>query len=247
MQVSETVDFSHEDRKSIYQCIENSDGAIAAEAVRESLRLDPSGFRHHVAILKRDGLIEERGGELRATFEGSDETDEERFEAEGLTFTIRPAIETDRSGLVGVIRQVAGGKTYTVAESVADIVDHEETIVQESPIRSRMFFVATVSDEVVGWIHLEAPELEKLSHTAEITLGVLEEYQGHGIGGHLLERGLDWADEKGYEKLYNSIPSTNEEAIEFFEAHGGAVEAVRENHYKYDGDYIDEVMLALEP
>ena len=89
--------------------------------------------------------------------------------------------------------------------------------------------------------------MEKLSHTAELTLGVLEEYQGYGIGGHLLDRGLDWADEKGYEKLYNSIPSTNEEAVEFFEAHGGEVEAVRENHYTYDGEYIDEVMLALEP
>ncbi|WP_049913184.1 GNAT family N-acetyltransferase [Halococcus thailandensis] len=247
MQVSETVDFSHEDRKSIYEYIEDSDDPVAAGDVRESLRLDPGGFRHHVAILKRDGLVTEEGSELRATFEGSDETDEEQFDAEGLTFTIRPAIETDRSGLVGVIRQVAGGKTYTVAESVADIIDHEETVVQQSPVHSRMFFVATVNDEVVGWIHLESPELEKLSHTAELTLGVLEEYQGYGIGGHLLDRGLDWADEKGYEKLYNSIPSTNEEAVEFFEAHGGEVEAVRENHYTYDGEYIDEVMLALEP
>ncbi|WP_049999017.1 GNAT family N-acetyltransferase [Halococcus sediminicola] len=247
MQVSEAFEFTHEDRKSIYQCIENSDGPISAEEVRESLRLDPSGFRHHVAILKRDGLVEERGGRLRATFEGSDEADEETFDAEGLSFTIRPAIETDRSGLVGVIRQVAGGKTYTVAESVADIIDHEETVVQSSPVRSRMFFVATVSDEVVGWIHLESPELEKLSHTAELTLGVLEEYQGHGIGGHLLDRGLDWAEEKGYEKLYNSIPSTNEDAIDFFEAHGGEIEAVREDHYKYEGEYIDEVMTALEP
>lgn len=247
MQVSEAFEFTHEDRKSIYQCIEDSDGTIAASEVRDALRLDPSGFRHHVAILKRDGLVTEEGGMLSATFEGSDEADEETFESDGVEFTIRPAIETDRSGLVGVIRQVAGGKTYTVAESVADIIDHEETVVRENAVRSRMFFVATVGDEVVGWIHLESPELEKLSHTAELTLGVLDEYQDHGIGGHLLDRGLDWAEECDYEKIYNSIPSTNEEAIEFFEAHGGEVEAVREDHYKFEGEYIDEVMMAVVP
>jgi ribosomal protein S18 acetylase RimI-like enzyme len=247
MQVSEAFEFTHEDRKSIYEYIEDADDPVAATEARDALRLDPSGFRHHVAILKRDGLVTEQGGMLRATFEGSDEAAEEIFESEGLEFTIRPAIETDRSGLVGVIRQVAGGKTYTVAESVADIIDHEETVVQQSPVRSRMFFVATINDEVVGWIHLESPELEKLSHTAELTLGVLEEYQGHGIGTYLLDRGLDWAEERDYEKIYNSIPSTNEEAIDFFETHGGEVEAVRENHYKFEGEYIDEVMLAIVP
>ena len=183
MQVSEAFEFTHEDRKSIYQYIEDADDPVAATEVRDALGLDPSGFRHHVAILKRDGLVHESAGMVEAAFEGSDAADEENYEQEGVEYTIRPAIETDRSGLVGVIRQVAGEKTYTVAESVADVVDHEEALVRENAVRSRMFFVATVGDEVVGWIHLDAPELEKLSHTAELTLGVLEEYQGHGIGG----------------------------------------------------------------
>ena len=76
---------------------------------------------------------------------------------------------------------------------------------------------------------------------------MLEEYQGHGIGGRLLDRGLDWAREHSYEKIYNSIPSTNEDAIAFFEAHGGEVEATREDHYKIGDEYINEVMLALRP
>src|SRR5699024_9863652 len=138
-QISEAFEFTHEDRKTIYQRIEERDDPVAVEEVRDSIGLDPSGFRHHVAILKRDGLVTEEGGTLRAAFEGSDEADEETFESDGIEFTIRPAIETDRSGLLGVIRQVAGGKTYTVAESVADIVDNDETIVQNTPVRSRMF------------------------------------------------------------------------------------------------------------
>jgi len=147
---------------------------------------------------------------------------------------------------VGAIREAIGGKTYVDAETVADVVDNEGVLLRHNELESRIFFVACVEDEVVGWVHLKHPEIAKLSHTAELTLGVLERYRGHGIGSHLLERGLEWAGTQGYEKIYNSVPSTNEEGIEFLETHDWETEAVRADHYKLDGEYIDEVMLAKQ-
>jgi ribosomal protein S18 acetylase RimI-like enzyme/ActR/RegA family two-component response regulator len=141
------------------------------------------------------------------------------------------------------IRQVVQNKTYVDAETVADIVDNEGVLLRHNEIESRMFFVATVEDEVVGWVHIKHPELEKLTHTAELTLGVLEEHRGRGIGGHLLERGLEWAGSRGYEKIYNSVPASNDDAISFLEAHGWEIEATREDHYKLGDDYVDEVMM----
>lgn len=242
MQFSETLEFGHEDRKRIYEYVE-SRGEVEADDVCDRLRVDPGGFRHHVAILKRDGYLEERDGRLRAAFE---EGAAEEYDADGVEFTIRPARQEDLSGIVGAIRRVAEERTYIVAESVADEIDHQETLLRHNEIESRMFFVATVGDEVVGWVHLNAPELQKLSHTAELTVGVLEDYRGHGIGSHLLERGLEWAGSHGLEKVYQSVPSTNEDAIAFLEAHGWETEAVRKDHYKIDDAYVDEVMMAVE-
>ncbi|NNC24697.1 GNAT family N-acetyltransferase, partial [Salinisphaera sp. USBA-960] len=37
----------------------------------------------------------------------------------------------------------------------------------------------------------------------------------------------------------------NEEAIAFLEGRGWETEAVRDGHYKIDGDYVDEVMMAV--
>jgi len=108
-----------------------------------------------------------------------------------------------------------------------------------------MIFVATVEEEVIGWVHLDLPEAEKLSHTAVLTVGILPEYRGHGIGSTLLDRGCDWARDHGFEKLYNSIPSTNEQAIDFLQSHGWETEAIREDHYKIGGEYVDEVMMAV--
>ncbi|THE66271.1 GNAT family N-acetyltransferase [Salinadaptatus halalkaliphilus] len=242
MESTDTLEFGHEDRQAIYEYVERH-GAVEPDDAQDHLGINPSGFRHHVAILKRDGQLEEREGTLRVTIDAGAE---EEYVSESLEFHIRPARQEDLTGIVGAIRQVASEKTYIEAESVADEIDHQDTLLRHNELESRMFFVATVEDEVVGWVHLYAPELEKLSHTAELTVGVLEEYRGHGIGSHLLARGLEWAGVNGYERVYQSVPSTNEEAIAFLEEHDWATEAIREDHYKLNGHYVDEVMMAVD-
>ena len=236
------LDFGHEDRKRIYEYVERH-GSVAPSTVQQRLGIDPGGFRHHVAILRRDGRLETIEGKLRVVVEAG-EAEEHR--SDDLAFSIRPARQEDLSGIVGAIRQVVAERTYIEAESVAQEVDHQEALLRHNELESRVFFVATIGDEVVGWVHLHAPELEKLSHTAELTVGVLAEYRGNGIGSHLLSRGLEWASSNEYERIYQSVPATNEDAIEFLEHHGWTIEAVRENHYRIDDTYVDEVMLAVD-
>jgi len=240
MELTERLDFDHQDRRDIYEYVE-SHGPSDPETVRSALSMGERAFGHHRAILKRDGVLEEAEGELRIAF---DTGAEEEFEADAVEFAIRPAREEDLTGLVGAIRASVGGGEYVDAETVADVVEDEGVLLRHNDLESRIFFVATVNDEVVGWVHLKHPELEKLSHTAELTVGVLEQYRGHGIGSHLLERGLEWAASQGFERIYQSVPATNERAIDFLDARGWEVEAVREDHYKLGGDYVDEVMLA---
>ncbi|ELY57464.1 GNAT family N-acetyltransferase [Natronolimnohabitans innermongolicus] len=242
MSPTETLEFGHADRKAIYEYVERH-GAVDPDDAQAALKIDPSGFRHHVALLKRDDRLEEDDGRLRVTIDAGAE---EEYVAEELEFHIRPARQEDLSGVVGAIRQVTEEKTYIEAESVADEIDHENALLRHNELKSRMFFVATVEDEVVGWVHLFAPELEKLSHTAELTVGVLDEYRGYGIGSHLLSRGLEWAGANGYERVYQSVPASNEDAIAFLEEHDWETEAIREDHYKLNGHYVDEVMLAIE-
>lgn len=244
MKVSEPLEFDHVDRKDIYEYVE-SHGRVDVEKVRSELFPHDEGrFRHQVAMLKRDGYVEERDGELQVAFEPEGETEE--FSEGELEFTIRPARQEDIGGIVGAIRQVAEEKMYIEAESVAEALDHQDVLLRHNELESRMFFVAVVDGDVVGWAHVEAPETEKLSHNAELTFGVVEDYRGHGIGNHLFQRALEWTTSNGYEKVYQSVPATNEEAVEFLEDKGCFVDAVREGHYKIDGEYVDEVMLALE-
>jgi len=170
---------------------------------------------------------------------------ETEYTIDDLPFTIRPAEQSDLKGIVGVMRQVAEENDYLVAETVVDLLDHEEVVFRHNDIESRIFFVATVDDDVIGWAHLRSPNYEKLAHTAELTMGVLDEYRGHGIGSHLMERGLKWASESGFEKVYQSIPATNQDAVRFLEDHRWETEAIRQAHYKIDDDYVAEQMMGI--
>ncbi|MFB6072222.1 MAG: GNAT family N-acetyltransferase [Halobacterium sp.] len=241
MNVEHGLEFGHEDRERIYNYVERH-GETTYRDVERSLHLDPRGVRHHVAILRRDGYLTVEDDAIAVAFE--DVAAEEHRDGD-VEFVVRPARQADLAGLVGAIRQVAEEGDYIEAESVADVIDHEEVLLRHNDLEERMFFVATVGSEVVGWVHVAGSELEKLAHTAELTVGVIEAYRGHGVGSHLLERGLEWAGSHGYEKLYNNVPATNEDAIAFLEAHDWETEAVREDHYRLDDEYVDEVMMAV--
>jgi ribosomal protein S18 acetylase RimI-like enzyme len=239
MELTEKLTFDNDDRKDIYEYVE-SHGSVSHSEVRRALGFDPTAFGHHLAILKRDGYVRKDGDRLEVAYADEAVQDHET----DIEFTIRQARQADLSGLVGTIRRVAEEGSYIEAENVGDLLDHEEVVLRHNEVESRMFFVACIDDEVIGWVHLDLPELEKLGHTAVLTVGLLPRYRGHGIGSALLDRGTEWARDHGFEKLYNSVPSTNESAVEFLEAHGWEVEAVREDHYRIGDDYVDEVMMA---
>lgn len=240
MEITSDLSFDHEDRRRIYEYVERN-GSTPKRELQRSLDIDPSGLEHHLALLRRDEYITETDGSVEVAFE---EGAVEEHRGQDVEFVVRQARQADLSGLVGAIRQVASEGTYIEAESVADVLDHERVLLRHNDVESRIFFVATVDDEVVGWVHLHLPETGKLAHTAELTVGVVNGYRGRGIGSQLLQRGVQWAGTHGYEKLYNSAPSTNKRAIAFLEEHGWTVEAVREDHYHIDGQYVDEVMMA---
>jgi ribosomal protein S18 acetylase RimI-like enzyme len=234
-------EFETDARKRIYAYVERH-GIVDVDDVADHVDVADEEFTHHLAMLKRDGYLEEREGTLRVEL---DVGEPDRYESDGIAFTVRPATQTDLSGILGVMRHVAEEERYIVAQTVAELVDYEGALVRHSTVESRVFFVATVDDDVVGWLHFDVPELEKLRHTAELTVGVLEEYRRRGIGSRLMDHGLDWATAAGYRKVYNSLPATNRSAIQFLVDHGWETEAIRRDHYRLGDEFVDEVMMAI--
>ncbi len=219
--------------------------------------------------LKDEGYLTESDGKLRVALSATST----ELDVEGGTVTIRPAREEDRDGVVETMREVASEGPYIVAENVATQLERDSALVRLNEERSRICFVATFepefdadadadSDEavvgdagietddesrVVGWLQVDANELPSLCHTAELTVGVTPDRRRNGVGSSLLEYGLEWAESAGYRKVYQNVPATNDGAIEFLEANGWRREGEREEQYRIDDEFVDEVLLATWP
>jgi len=242
--VSTTNEQTLEDptRREIYDYVAG-EGETTEPELAAALGLDETALGHHLTVLRRHGYLWRDGDAIAVGFGA---LSSERHETDGVAYEVRLARGPDRDGLIEAIRDVAADGRYIEAESVADVLEAEGAVLRRDPVQSRLVFVACTDDAVAGWVHLDLPELDKLGHTAVLTVGVRPERRGHGIGGTLLERGERWAREHGYERLYNSLPSTNEEAIDWLAGHGWHEEAVREDHYRIDGEPVDEVMMATD-
>lgn len=240
METLERPTFETETGKRIYQHVERH-GTTSPDEIRDAVALPSEEFDAQVQRLKARGYLEEQNGDLALAFDVGAEED---HETEDVAYTVRPARDEDFEGLVDTIRAVTAKETYVIGERIAEQLRYDETIARHNTVRSRLFFVATVDEYAVGWSHLDLPQVEKLQDTAQLTVGVREDYRGYGIGERLLERALEWADANGFRKAYNSVAATNGNAITFLESQGWEREAVRSDHYTVDGRPVDEVMMA---
>ncbi|WP_339104035.1 GNAT family N-acetyltransferase [Haloterrigena salinisoli] len=242
MGVTERPTFSSDASRRIYEYVERN-GTVARHKVMDMVSLPSEEFESRLESLKADGYLEEDGGTLQIAVEfgavAEHETDER-------SFVIRPGRQSDFDGLIETIRDVTSEETYVVAETIAEQLLYEDSVTRHNTVKSRMFFVATIDGDVVGWTHLDLPQVDQLQGTAQQTVGVRQAHRGHGIGSKLLQRGLEWAEANGYRKVYNSVPITNDRALEFLTEHGWDTEAIRRDHYEIDGEWIDEVTMARE-
>ena len=240
METAERPTFESDTSRRIYEYVERH-GTAKRHVLLEQSDVSAETFGDHLQQLKSRGYLEDDGGTISVAL---DVGAVEEYTTDELSVTIRPARHSDFDGLIQTIRDVTAEETYVVAETVAEELLYEDTVNRHSSVESRVFFVATVDGDVIGWTHLDLPQLDSLQGTAQQTVGVASEYQGNGIGSELLQRGVSWAAANGYRKVYNSLPMTNDRAIEFLTDHGWDTEAIRRDHYTIDGKTIDEVMLS---
>ncbi|GAA0205441.1 GNAT family N-acetyltransferase [Halobaculum roseum] len=240
MEVVERPTFESEVSKRIYEYVERH-GTANRHIVQQTVSAPADEFERELDRLESRGYLDDDGGTLRVAL---DVGAVEEYETADTSFTIRPARQDDFEGLVAAIRQVTDEETYVVAESIAEQLLYEETVTRHNSVESRVFFVAVADDAIVGWTHLDLPQVSRVRETAKQTVGVVPEYRRSGIGGQLLRRGLDWAEANGFRKVYNSVPVTNAAALDFLGDHDWETEAIRRDHYTIDDEHVDEVMMA---
>lgn len=236
----ERVTFESPTEREIYKQIEQN-GPQRLEDVRDAVSLPDEEVNSILDRLQERGYVVQSDGtvELALDLGGTDSHRTPDFE-----YTVRPAREEDFDELLDVVEKIAGKKTYVIAKELAAEMRYDGTVFRYNTVRSRVFFVATVDEEIIGWSHLDLPLVDNLRSTARLTVGARPSYRGYGVATVLLNRALGWAKSSGYRKVYNNVARTNMQAVSFLESRGWEQEGVREGHYTIGHKQVDEVMMA---
>ena len=127
---------------------------------------------------------------------------------------IRRATPADAAELAAVYRNAYRENRELGFPAKAESATEDEV---SDWIREHRVYVATVEDEVVGGVRLEAtdPERVKLSR-----LGVRERWKGTGVGSRLLDYAEESARDSGYATVWLTTPENHPHLPSFYRRRG---------------------------
>jgi ribosomal protein S18 acetylase RimI-like enzyme len=76
-------------------------------------------------------------------------------------------------------------------------------------------------------------------------MGLLPEYRGRGLGRQLAVHAIEAARQKGIERIELEVFASNTPAIALYRALGFATEGTKRRARKLDGEYDDNIIMAL--
>jgi RimJ/RimL family protein N-acetyltransferase len=156
---------------------------------------------------------------------------------------IRPETDDDVEAVVDVLQTVGAEGVWIGTEVPFDRSARAESIRNELNDPERFAgFVVDVDGTVVGSIGLH------LAPYGVVTLGMalLDGYRGQGLGTRLMERGIEWARQKGAHKVALEVWPHNEPAIGLYQKMGFVEEGRLRRHYRRrNGELWDAVIMGL--
>ncbi|HDR7648326.1 GNAT family N-acetyltransferase [Bacillus mycoides] len=171
----------------------------------------------------------------------------QEFHTNGLTYTVRSAVQTDAEQLSEIRVQIDGeteNMDREAGEGFIDKIGFQKIIKTDSEEMKNLFLVAEVHNQIVGFSRCEGSKLKRLAHKVEFGVCILREFWGYGMGKSQLQQSIQWADENEVKKISLQVLEKNEKAIQLYKKLGLEVEGILKNDKKLsDGKYYNTVVM----
>jgi len=156
---------------------------------------------------------------------------------------VRPARAGDERALAALDRA-----TWTTLTSPAPLPPEPDWSFFEEKVQIQDVLVAVVDGEVAGYVRLaRATPLAAGDHVVMIQgLAVDPTRQRHGVGRTLLDAAAAEARARGARRLRLRVLAHNEPARRLYDRSGYVVEGVLQGEFCLDGEYVDDMLMALD-
>jgi RimJ/RimL family protein N-acetyltransferase len=109
-----------------------------------------------------------------------------------------------------------------------------------------IFLVAEVDGEIVGGLNLKGGTRQATRHAAVLGISVAQAWRGQGVGSALMSQAVAWAKQTGIvSRLELYVYTRNEAAIALYRKFGFEVEGQRRRVIYQNGEYLDDLLMAL--
>jgi L-amino acid N-acyltransferase YncA len=106
--------------------------------------------------------------------------------------------------------------------------------------------VALHGGKVVGWCDvMTVSERPVHAHAGFITIGIVEEHRGRGLGRLLIAAAIDAAKKKGLTRLELIVREENLAAVTLYKKMGFEIEGLKRNANRVDGVYENAYVMGL--
>jgi RimJ/RimL family protein N-acetyltransferase len=163
---------------------------------------------------------------------------------------IREARPEDAAALISYFRRIfaePGINLITEVDEFTMTVEMESRFIRDLARADNSFFlVAEVGDHIIGQLTLEGLKRRNVRHAAVLGITVARESRGQGVGRRLIERAIEMARASGIiTRIELHVFARNKGAIHLYETCGFKLEGKRRRAVLRDGEYLDDLVMAL--
>lgn len=167
---------------------------------------------------------------------------------DGLSTVLRIATPEDYDSSIETYREVASERIYLNTEETAPDIKETWTKRWVQNGKINLFAISEVDGKIVGGVVLSPySHSPKTSHVRILGMWIIREYRGKGIGNAMMSYAIKWAKESGtVKKITLGVWSTNIVAISLYMKSGFHIEGSHRNIALINGEYVDEILMALD-
>jgi len=165
-----------------------------------------------------------------------------------MKFEIREACGADAEKMI-IYNKKVGSETDFLSfdEKTFDISEKKETGFLERFKNSKrdLMLVALDGEKIIACASVEGEKKARYSHRAELSVTVLKEYWGKGIGSMIIEKLVEFSKESSYKNLYLDVRADNERAISLYRKFGFERIGIYKEYFLINSEYYDAELMAL--
>lgn len=138
------------------------------------------------------------------------------------------------------------GMVHTIDEIEIHTHETHEKIYDFLKNKRGLWLVAVnTQKKIVGEIDITVKNLSRIRHNGLLTIGILPEYQGAGLGTLMMEEAILWAKTHKLLRIELNVFNTNTRAQDLYQKFGFVVEGVRKNFLRHeDASFEDDLLMA---